>query len=259
MTAVPTLINDRWELSLPPHRAVRPEWPVWEKERLAAMHDVIAAMAAQVAPDGPRDRPPVVYDIGAEEGDLPALWATWGARVVLFEPDHRVWPNMRAIWEANSLPPPIWSFAGFAGPETRQPDNGTRLSDYIGSPWPACATGDVIVDHGFLNLCERPDVPTVALDDLAVSFPVYAVPDVITIDVEGAELEVLHGARRVLGAARPVVFVSVHPDFMHDMYDRTPDDVHRFMADLGYDAELLAVDHEHHYKYTHPANQWPAP
>jgi len=36
-------------------------------------------------------------------------------------------------------------------------------------------------------------------------------PDVIKMDVEGAELAVLEGAREVLSEARPLLIVSVHP------------------------------------------------
>ena len=64
----PTRINDTWTMRLPSHRAlqyIRPEGGgKWELERLAAMHDTIK----------PSD---VVYDIGAEQGDMTALFAQW--------------------------------------------------------------------------------------------------------------------------------------------------------------------------------------
>jgi Methyltransferase FkbM domain len=37
-----------------------------------------------------------------------------------------------------------------------------------------------------------------------------AVPDIIKLDVEGAESEVLKGAEKVLYKARPIVFVALH-------------------------------------------------
>ena len=69
---VPTLMNGRWELRLPSHRAYRREWttpPYWEPERLDAMHALIE----------PGD---VVYDVGCEEGDMAGLFASWGAKIV---------------------------------------------------------------------------------------------------------------------------------------------------------------------------------
>lgn len=238
---IPTLINGEWTLLLPEHRAARPQWKIehggWERERLAAMHDRIKPGM-------------VVFDCGAEEGDFPALYASWGAQVVLFEPNPYVVPNIKAIWDANQLPAPRGFFAGFAAASTnltppnmepvfREPDRGG---------WPACAYGPVIGDHGFRNVCERPhDTPQIAIDDYCTSYAVY--PDVLTMDVEGAELVVLTGARWVLEACRPLVFISVHPAFMWDMYGHTPDELHGLMDDLGYVGTHLATDHEEHWMF----------
>ena len=95
-------INGRWPVIMPDHRADRPEWSTgWEVERLHSMHLAIR----------PAD---TVYDIGTEEGDLSALLGTWCARLHMFEPNPRVWPNVRAIWEANSLPAPAGCWSGFS-------------------------------------------------------------------------------------------------------------------------------------------------
>lgn len=229
---VPTLINERWTLNLPEHRAVRPEWPTWEKERLASMHENLKPGA-------------VVYDIGAEEGDLPGLWASWGCQVALFEPNPKVWPNIRAVWEANRLPKPLGCFVGFAGQRTYEPDPRNRLegSGWIHGGWPACAYGPLIGDHGFLNLSERPDVPVITIDEASKHIKA---PDAITIDVEGAELHVLRGARDILSDFRPLVWVSVHAEFIKEMYGQTRQDVFEFMKRMRYHGATLAVDHEEH-------------
>lgn len=254
-----TAINDRWHLRLPPHRATWTEWPTWEKERLDAMHTVITAMVAE-APEivegtgrrlGPVYRP-LVYDIGAEEGDMPALWSQWGADVALFEPDPRVWPNIKAVFNANGLRDPKWCFAGFASPVTILDAADGRMST-PDDVWPACATGPVIDDHGFCNVNERPDLPHIRIDDVAARI---GRPDVITMDVEGAELEVMRSARDTLIHHRPVLLVSVHPQFMIDSYRQTAADLHEFMASFGYLRHLLAVDHEEHFVYQHPTNMW---
>lgn len=228
-----TMINDRWELLLPEHRAVRPEWPTWEAERLDSMHTNL--------------RPGmVVYDVGAEEGDMPALWATWGCAVALFEPNPRVWPNMRAIWGANQLPPPEACFVGFAGPTDTPLAAGLAGTGWFPS-WPPAAYGPVIGDHGFMNLCERPDVPRITLNTAATT---VRPPDAITIDVEGAELEVLRGAAaHVLTNIRPLLWISVHPTFMGEMYGQHPDELHSLLIGHGYIGTLLADDHEEHWFY----------
>jgi FkbM family methyltransferase len=229
-------INGRWPLLLPEHRAARPEWPYWEKERLASMYAYLG--------DGGH----VVYDIGAEEGDLPALWATWGNRVVLAEPNPRVWPNIRAIWEANDLPHPAGWMVGFAGENDYTPPGvDDRSYSNATDAWPQAAYGPLIGDHGFLNLCERPDVPQARIDTLSDRYPP---PSAITIDTEGSELVVLRGAAGVLDHVRPLVWVSIHPEFSIDMYDLTKSDCLQFMADHNYVAEHLATDHEEHWFFT---------
>jgi len=54
-------------------------------------------------------------------------------------------------------------------------------------------------------------VPTVALDNLVES-NAAPVPDVIKIDVEGAESMVLEGARSLLQQKRPILFLALHGD-----------------------------------------------
>lgn len=54
-------------------------------------------------------------------------------------------------------------------------------------------------------------VPTFALDDLLEIYK-YPVPSLVKLDVEGAEGEVLSGARRLLGGRRTVFFIALHSE-----------------------------------------------
>lgn len=228
-------IASRWPLILPEHRAQRPEWPHWERERLDAMHKAIR----------PTD---TVYYVGMEEGDLAGLVAQWcGGRIHLFEPNDRVWPNARVIWTANLLDGPAGCWSGFAG-DTTEMHSAAWPPDAV---WPASAYGPVIGDHGFCQLGERPDLPRIRLDDYAdgTGNP----PDVITMDVEGSELRVLRGADRLLREERPLVFVSVHPESMALHYGDYENELHHYMAGLGYEGAWLAHDHESHYLFQHPS------
>jgi FkbM family methyltransferase len=58
-------------------------------------------------------------------------------------------------------------------------------------------------------------------------------PELIKIDIEGAELLALQGAGRVLGVHRPVVIVAIHPDPLR-MLGMTPRQVIEFMTDQDY-------------------------
>lgn len=220
---VPVVIYDV-PLVLPPHRAYRPDWSTWEAARMAAMKHVIGPGA-------------VVFDVGAEEGDLTAVFASWGARVHAFEPNPAVWPNIRAIFDGNGLSLDGW-WVGFAA-------DLNRGDGWPGSGgWPTCAAGPVIHDHGFAVVHQRPDLPAVTLDRYVAE--TGAVPDVVTMDVEGAELDVVRGAVGVLFEHGPDLFLSVHPEFIRDEFGEHPDYLLAELAEAGYRWRLIAVDHEHH-------------
>jgi len=228
---IPTLINGNWTLILPEHRAVRPQWVTgWERERLDSMH-------ANLKPGM------TIFDIGAEEGDLPALWASWGCKVAMVEPNPKVWPNIKAIWDANDLPEPLVAFAGFAGAANYIPAGGEGQS----SVWPESVNGPLIGDHGFCVIPERPDIPIVTIDSLALE---CEPPQAITMDVEGAELEVVKGASETLRLHRPMVWISIHPQFMEDTFGQTDTQLHDYMDDHDYEGKLLAIDHEEHWLFT---------
>lgn len=235
---VPTLINERWELLLPKHRAVRPEWPYWEKERIGSMYEHL-------------EEGDIIFDVGAEEGDMPGLWASWGCEVVCFEPNPKVWPNIRVIWEANGFPPLKDWWVGFAGDFTNKypPEADVDQSEKDG--WPVSAWGRVIGDHGFRHLAQQADAtPTISIDRWCQENGYY--PDAITMDVEGSELRVLAGAHDTLLNHHPKVWVSVHTDekWMEKEYDGVNrQDVLDYMDKFGYEATHLATDHEEHWMF----------
>jgi FkbM family methyltransferase len=77
----------------------------------------------------------------------------------------------------------------------------------------------------------------VTLDSLAVDLPP---PRLVKIDVEGAELEVLRGAVRVLREARPVWIVEVHGsvDPVTDYFRHHGYQVRRIGKGAGFDLHL---------------------
>lgn len=205
-TMIPTKINGKWWVTLPEHRAARPEWVTgWERERLDSMHDYLT----HITPG----RRPVIIDVGAEEGDMPALYSMWGCDVVLIEPNPKVWPNIKAIWEANELRAPLINFVGFAAEMShvapyRDSVGGKGLIGQDG--WPFCARDEVIGDHGFRHLAQQADeTPCITIDDLVGDQHI----DAITMDVEGSELRVVVGAAKVLERDHPLVWVSCHTDY----------------------------------------------
>jgi FkbM family methyltransferase len=74
-------------------------------------------------------------------------------------------------------------------------------------------------------------VRTIALDDLFQEDKPR--PDVIKIDVEGAELHVLRGMRRTIQEDKPILFVEIHPPQLH-IYNFSADEVLSLLIDSGY-------------------------
>lgn len=226
---VEATLNGQFTIKLPKHRADRPEWYTeqgWEKARLESME----------ATTKPGD---VVYYIGAEEGEMCALLAMWGgSNIVMFEPNDRVWPNIKAIWEANNIVIPYACYVGFAANETE----GTGLYT---SQWPPCADGEVIHDHGFKELHDSGNIPKTKIDDLSLALE----PDMISLDVEGSEWEVLRGAEQTLRQHRPRIYLSLHPEFMFRIYGEYGYDLRAWIKNIGYKETLLDYQHEVHLLY----------
>lgn len=195
---IETLVCRRWPVKMPEHRANRPGWSYWEQERLSYMHAVIR----------PGD---VVWEIGAEQGDVSVLYALWGADVVLVEPDEEMWK-------------PLWLIFGANGMNAKMLHaEHASVARYATFP------------------PEEP--PRTTLDLLLESAPV---PNVVSIDIEGDEYQALLGADVLLAEVKPILFISVHPDFLWDKHKDTPDDVWMHLELHGYTVERLGRDHEIH-------------
>lgn len=232
-------VNNRWDILLPEHRAARPEWTSeggWEKARLDHMFETVDRFIYYH-----KNESPVVYYIGAEEGDMCGLLSMWGAELVMFEPNPAVWANIKGIWDANRLKKPYICYAGFAANETK----GDQL---FPSDFPLVAHGDMIADHGFKNLCEADGtIPQVRIDDV-VEKTAYR-PNIISIDVEGAEWEVLRGAEQTLRKYHPTIYLSLHPEFIYEIYKEYASDLRHWLKQIGYKETFLDYQHEVHLVY----------
>lgn len=229
---IPVKVNGEFDIILPKHRADRPEWFTdkgWEKKRLESMHENL----------GEGD---IIYYVGSEEGEMPALCQMWGAQVVLFEPNDRVWANTTAIWQANNLAVPMATFQGFAANHT------SEKTPVILNGFPKSANGEIIPDHAFRALNEPGDIPQLKIDDLVKS-ELVPPPTALSMDVEGSEWEVLQGAEQVLRTYHPKIWLSLHPEFLFGQYNKYSYEVRRWLMDMGYTEILLDYQHEAHFFY----------
>jgi Methyltransferase FkbM domain len=76
-------------------------------------------------------------------------------------------------------------------------------------------------------------VPSISLDSFVANGK--PLPNVMKIDVEGAEYEVLSGARKVISKARPIIFLATHGAKIHAQCCD-------FLLDHGYQLQLFAPD-----------------
>lgn len=241
-------VNGSWDILLPHYRAARPEWASeagWEKERLASIF-------AHVKPTD------IILDIGAEEGDISGLMASWVPEggVYLVEPNPRVWSNIRLIWEANKFKPILGYFVGFASNQTilNPPNNDVNAEDVNG--FPKCAYGRATGKHGDRRLTKRLNnfTPQTKIDDYCATNDIK--PSIITMDIDGGEFEALKGAENILRECHPLLYISVHPDYMHNHFGHFEYDLHLYLQSLGYGKEHLKYDHEHHWFYEYGSKEW---
>lgn len=80
-------------------------------------------------------------------------------------------------------------------------------------------------------------VETVCLDDF-IRENHAPLPHAMKIDVEGAELAVLHGARQIIADARPLMFVETHDRFVPGVHQACVE----FLEGLNYRVETFGPD-----------------
>jgi FkbM family methyltransferase len=80
------------------------------------------------------------------------------------------------------------------------------------------------------------EVPSITLDSFCKDRRFK--PDVLKIDVEGAELLVLRGARDLLKSNPPIIHCEVHTPFMKN-FKYSLADFRKYLNDLGYQMESL--------------------
>jgi len=105
---------------------------------------------------------------------------------------------------------------------------------------PAVAFFEQETDSGLNSIAENPsssafrssNVRQVNLDGFCAARAL--VPDVMKIDVEGAEIGVLRGAASIIRSARPTIFLSVHPKQIEQLGYQMAD-LSALVSDLGYE------------------------
>jgi FkbM family methyltransferase len=165
------------------------------------------------------------FDVGANIGTVTIPVAMTGAECLAFEPAPANAARLAENAELNRLgnvtvvEAAMWSEAGIVALQVDGAEGaGTSR----------------VVDGGGGTI----EVPAATLDQFAGGGT--AAPDLLKVDVEGAELEVLRGAEATLGAGRVrEVFVETHPLPLEER-GASESEVAVLLGDLGY-AEVWAT------------------
>lgn len=84
----------------------------------------------------------------------------------------------------------------------------------------------------------RSQVPTVALDDYCREMDVA--PDLIKMDIEGAEALAISGMKEILDKERPTLLVEFHPQFIENRFESDTTELVRFIEEAGgYEAQVV--------------------
>lgn len=232
-------INGVWPLVLPDSSA--DEWignmeyhnNTWEMPRLRALERLIQPGT-------------VVMYIGAYKGDMPALLASWGAKLIVMESTAAFWSLIKEAWELNGLPQPIGFWSGLVSKETIISGTLPPLDQ-----WPNRTAPYEEGKVGFSHLAESGkdigNYPQINIDEFVRLSGI--VPDIITMDVEGSELEILKGTIDTIDKHKPTFMLSVHPEFMYHNHGTYERELHDLLRDRKYTGTWLDYDHEHHWLY----------
>lgn len=176
-----------------------------------------AAMAAEIRPGN------VVFDIGANVGYytiLASRVAGPSGKVVAFEPLLRNIEFLRRHVELNN-----------AANVVVMP---VALSDTTGSARFSIGDNSAV---GHIGSDGEIEVETTTVD--AVIERLGFIPDVMKIDVEGAEKAVLTGAQGMFERVKPTIFLSTHSDELREWCTN-------YLVGLGYLVAKVALDGDPH-------------
>lgn len=204
--------------------------PGGERVRLSAQHRSLSwnpeeyrAFRAAVRPGA------IVLDVGANVGAYTLLFAQWAGRsgrVFAFEPSPSASRSLRRHLELN----------GAGNVEVIE----AAVCDRQGAA--------TLYDDGFggrsslMGSAEHRRGVTVRTTTIDVFCKERSLaPDVVKLDVEGAELDVLKGARRTLAAEKTVAFVEFHPSVWRSR-SMDASDIAREIAIQGFEPEPLDTE-----------------
>jgi FkbM family methyltransferase len=212
-------------------------WETYEPE-------VVQRLTAWLA-ENPRG---TVLDVGCSMGIVSActLAASPEAEVIAFDSDLaslKAAERLTALIGRNRLHP-IFGFVEETHRSQRTFDEAEALTrEHLRATQETGNPGTT----RFICLEDGTDgIPSNSLDGLFAGIPQSDRPTLLKMDIEGAELLALRGARQWLLRATPTLLLSVHPPAL-DVRGQSAAEVRRFLEECAYSVTTFAVDHEEHW------------
>ena len=177
----------------------------------------------------------VVYDIGAHIGTYAVLGmkkAGPQGRSLAFEPHEYTRRLLERTIAWNNVEGQILIRGCCCGAVS-------GMADFFGSP------NEAVGVSGFMEIdgLERKTVAVTTIDEEVAHSGL--IPDVIKIDVEGAEFDVLKGATNTLATRRPCLVLSLHTEALAKQ-ELSKETILKWLDLLGYESKIVDEDHEIH-------------
>jgi len=169
----------------------------------------------------------VFYDLGSNNGFFSLLAARIvgsTGKVIAFEAEPRLGILVRENIDRNSahnvrlVQKAVWSSSGFVYFKSAEP-----------SVSPDFGVGRVVLHPAAKTV----SIPSICLDDFVEA---ERPPNLIKCDVEGAEVEVFRGAKKVLAEYRPYVECEIHSDENGSL-------LRAMFAEMKYEVEWISANH----------------
>jgi FkbM family methyltransferase len=170
----------------------------------------------------------VVVDVGANTGEFTVALAPYATQVLCFEPQSDVLAVLRDNVELNGFKNvTIFPFGLSDSEETAQLYGSSEKTQFGG------------LNEGLYTrylTCERSVASGISrfrpLDTVLVETGIKHI-DWLKIDVEGAEMSVLKGARETLKRSRPTILIELNEE-MCQSAGYSVQDIHQYLTDLEY-------------------------
>ncbi len=181
----------------------------------------------------------VFFDVGAHVGyvTLPASSVMGkNSKVVSFEPSKANMAMLRLHVAKNSPDKVTIENVLVGADHAREMEFYESLGHHGQNSQKPVDVDKLRIEHGAFAKTTR---KMVSLDGYCKETGLF--PDLVKIDVEGAEIEVLTGAQVLLKNERPLIFLSVHPKQI-ESFGQTLGDLSSLIASVEY--ELMTMDGE---------------